>query len=56
MTRGADGDVQTELSTGLHRNNRTVHPTYMLSSELRYQLCSTRYAAVQINNCLKRTF
>jgi len=32
--------------------------TYLLSEKktLRYQLCSTRYAAVRINNCLKRTF
>jgi len=32
--------------------------TYVFSSEkksLRYQLCSTGYAAVRINNCLKRT-
>ena len=27
-----------------------------LKKTLRYQLCSTRYAAVRINNCLKRTF
>jgi len=34
-------------------------PLTYLSSEkktLRYQICSTCYAAVQINNCLKRTF
>jgi len=32
--------------------------TYLLSEKkiLRYQLCSTCYAAVRINNCLKRTF
>jgi len=31
---------------------------YLLSEKktLNYQLCSTRYAAVRINNCLKRTF
>jgi len=44
----------------LHRNNRTACPTYVfLSSEkkmLRYQPCSTHYAAVRINNCLKTTF
>jgi len=41
------------------RNNRTARLTYVFSSEkktLRYQLCSTCYATVQINNCLKRTF
>jgi len=40
----------------LHRNNRTARPTYVLIVTLRYQLCSTRYAAVQINYCFKRTF
>jgi len=42
-----------------HAYNRTARLTYVFSSEkktLRYQLCSTRYAAVRINNCLKRTF
>jgi len=43
----------------LHGNNHTTRPIYVFLSEkktLLYQLCSTRYAAVRINNCLKRTF
>jgi len=41
---------------------KTIAPraqlTYLSSEKktLRYQLCSTCYAAVQINSCLKRTF
>jgi len=42
----------------LHQNNDTARPTYVfiiLKKTLHCQLCSTSYAAVQINNCLKRT-
>jgi len=39
----------------LHQNNRNTCPTCVFSSEKK-TLCSTRYAAVQINYCLKRTF
>jgi len=33
-----------------------LHIYYLKRKMLRCQLCSTHYAAVQINNCLKRTF
>jgi len=40
------------------RNNLTMRPTYCtyFHLTLRYQLCSTFYAVVQIEDCLKRTF
>jgi len=41
----------------LHRNNRTACPTYIIIIRLKEDaLLPTRYLAVQINNCLKRTF
>jgi len=45
----------------MHTASKQLHraPHYVFSSEkktLRYHICSSRYAAVRINNCLKRTF
>jgi len=36
-------------------SNRTTRPTYA-EKKMLHQLCSTRYAATWINNCLKKNF
>jgi len=40
----------------LHWNNRTTCPTYIFIVWKEDALCSTCYAAIRINNCLKTTF
>jgi len=55
-TRWAPPD---SMSSWLHRTIAMHTPlTYLLFEKktLRYQLCSTHYTVVQINNCFKRTF
>jgi len=51
------GMHSTVLIDLLWQNNGTACPSYInYSLKRRCQLCSTRYTAVQINNCFKNNF